>query len=103
MSKKRKTRKQKEKALTRHQISDNQAFVSPTYSISSIKNEKSSAYTTKTSDKKPLSDTVAQKDAEYLRHDITSITAASGMIIAFDILLFVLLNAGILHLHFLGY
>lgn len=103
MSKKRKTRKQKEKASIRHQIIDNTTFEAPVYSISGIKIEKASTDTAKTPDRKPLSDIAAQKDAEYLRHDITSITAASGMIIAFDILLFVLLNTGILHLHFLGY
>ena len=49
---------------------------------------------------KPMSE---QKDIAYLKHDMVAISAASGIIIGFDILLLVLLTTGGLRLGFLGY
>ncbi len=103
MSKKRKTRKQKETAHIRHTEELRHIHVhtdSPTYSVSGIKEKKETAE--KPSQNREV-DTYEQKDIAYLKHDITAITAASGIIVAFDILLFVLLSTGVLRLHFLGY
>ena len=97
MSKKRKTRREKEVAHIRHldQISnpDHQMI---TYSI-----PKKVTETIKTLPITRVS--TEQKDIDYLRHDIVSITAASGIIVAFDLLLFVLLTTNTLHLNVLGY
>lgn len=102
MSKKRKTRKQKKTANLRHSEELYNLHIhqeTPTYSITTLKTEK------KPSEKEvPLTkESYQQKDIAYLKHDITAITAASGIILAFDILLFTALSSGILRLHFLGY
>lgn len=106
MSKKRKTRKQKEAASSRH-VAETQVdhthhvhAESPTYSISGIK---PSNTTPPVNTPKNLDMTFIQKDAAYLRHDMTAITAASGIVAAFEVLLFVLLSTGFVHLNFLGY
>ena len=99
MSKKRKTRKQKEDASKRHVTETHIHLEQPTYSISTATTAKpiiTSASHVKTS-------TVNELDTAYLRKDMISIAAASGIILAFDILLFVLLKSGTLRLGFLGY
>ena len=102
MSKKRKTRKQKENSAVRLEHQHTHVHIdSPVYSISGITPldiKKATPLTVKSKDS-----TVAQKDAAYLKHDMIAITAASGIVAAFDILLFVLLTTGNLQLHFLGY
>lgn len=101
MSKKRKTRKQKELAKTHTHNIQQLDIKEPTYSILDIKpTEKKVEKPTQTFENE-LS--VEQKDIAYLKHDISAITAASGLILAFDILLFVLLTTGTFSLHFLGY
>lgn len=102
MSKKRKTRKQKEVAQSRHseELQKHHVHIEPTtYSITSLKTEKkvSAIETTQ------VKETFEQKDMVYLKHDITAITAASGIVAAFDILLIALLSTGVLHLNLLGY
>jgi hypothetical protein len=106
MSKKRKTRKQKELASTRHHVEIEQHThhihtQAPTYSVASLPSTK--AIPTEKKVVIPEGSTVAQKDAEYLKHDMVAITAASGIVAAFDVLLFALLATGFLHLNFLGY
>ena len=104
MSKKRKTRKQKEVASLRHNQQIQNVHVhadAPTYSIKDIKPEKDKTIIPAVLKKEET--TVEQKDAAYLRHDMFAITAASGIIASFDILLFVLLTTGVIHLNFLGY
>lgn len=100
MSKKRKTRKQKEMSQQRQvehlQHSHNEA---PIYSVKVSRTEASKNITVK----REVETTVAQKDAAYLRHDMVAISASTGIVLAFDILLFVLLNGGALKLNFLGY
>ncbi len=102
MSKKRKTRKQKETAHLRHSEELHKLHIhqeTPTYSITTVKAEKKQA-------EKEIShpkESYEEKDIAYLKHDMTAITAASGIVAAFDILLFVLLSTGFLRLHFLGY
>lgn len=97
MSKKRKTRKQKEqtskKIVTRvmHELPE-----TPTYTVK-VTPKKASAGSVKMNIAENLSDAI------YLRRDIISITSASGIILAFEILLFVLLASGVLKLNFLGY
>lgn len=102
MSKKRKTRKQKETAHLRYveQIQHQHIQVEAgTYTISGIKESKK-----ETEIKKPeIKESYEQKDIAYLKHDMVAITAASGIVAAFDILLFVLLSTGVIRLHFLGY
>lgn len=106
MSKKRKTRKQKEAATVRHaseqtvQHTHHIHAEAPTYSISGLKPAKSIVPSIIP---KQVDMTITQKDAEYLRHDMVAITAASGIVAAFDVLLFTLLSAGFIHLNFLGY
>ncbi len=101
MSKKRKTRKQKEIAHLRHidQIQHIQVEA-PTYTVPDLKTKEIKKVETK---KTPIETSVAQKDIEYLRHDMVAITAAAGIVGAFDILLFVLLLTRTIHLNFLGY
>lgn len=102
MSKKRKTRRQKETAHQRHTEEIQRLHIhaeTPTYSLSGIKPEKPADKILPPTKK----ETFEQKDIAYLKHDITAITAASGIIVAFDILLFVLLSTGFVRLHFLGY
>jgi hypothetical protein len=105
MSKKRKTRKQKELAHLRHNEQLQHVHIhtqEPTYSISDIKPTESKS-TISTDIKAKDLVTIEQKDAAYLKHDMVAITAASGIVAAFDILLFVLLTTGVIHLNFLGY
>lgn len=99
MAKKRKTKEQKEKAASRklHQLENSNSSTN-VYSI-----DRSILSTTK---KEKISDKVessSDKDQQYLRHDIFAISAASGIVIAFDILLFVMLSTGVIKLNFLGY
>ena len=100
MPKKRRTRKQKEIAQQRHiqQLTQPHAEA-PVYSvkINSPKNNQTAIV------KKVTETTVEQKDAAYLKHDMVAISAATGIVLACDILLFVLLNGGMLKLNFLGY
>lgn len=103
MSKKRKTRQQKVIAAARHTEHAHIHVDTPTYSIANLKPSLVASETTKEPLKSRVDTTVAQKDAAYLRHDMVAITAASGIVTAFDILLFVLLTTGVLHLRFLGY
>lgn len=100
MSKKRKTRKQKERAVLHKETQHEHLHIpvsAPTYTIE-VAQTTSKVENTKTPDKSAL-----DKDVEYLKQDIVKIAGASGIILAFDILLFVLLNSGTLKLHFLGY
>ena len=104
MSKKRKTRKEKEIATRRnadhitHQVSS----TIPTYSIKNIDIKK--PISTISNERIILTDEMSeQKDIAYLKHDMVAISAASGIIIGFDILLLVLLTTGGLRLGFLGY
>lgn len=102
MPKKRKTRKQKEIAQQRHieQLTHTHTHIeAPVYSVKINSSEKNQA----TVAKKGVETTVEQKDAAYLRHDMVAISAATGIVLACDILLFVLLNGGMLKLNFLGY
>lgn len=102
MSKKRKTRKEKEMAQKRHAEQIQHIHIqAPTYSIANLKPKEE---TKKAEIPKIQADkTVAQKDMAYLKHDMFLISAASGIVAAFDILLFVLLTTGTIHLRFLGY
>ncbi|MDO8269461.1 MAG: hypothetical protein Q7T54_02210 [Candidatus Levybacteria bacterium] len=100
MSKKRKTRKQKEQTTIRHAEQLQHIHIdAPVYSVVELKTKK----TPKSEAPKIDISTFEQKDAAYLRHDIVAITAASGIIVAFNILLFVLLTSGVIRLNFLGY
>jgi hypothetical protein len=102
MPKKRKTRKQKEIAQQRHIEHLNHTHThieAPVYSVKISPSQKPQTMTTKTI----AETTVEQKDAAYLRHDMVAISAATGIVLACDILLFVLLNGGALRLNFLGY
>lgn len=98
MSKKRKTRKQKEQAHQRHVEQVQHIHIdTPTYSVSGLKAE---PIATASKSKQPA--VKIDKNA-FLKKDMLSIAAASGIIVAFDILLFALLSSGILKLNFLGY
>lgn len=100
MSKKRKTRKQKEHAhLRQSEIVETIHIDTPTYTVAGLKN--TVVKPQKAVIERDLSTT--QKDQIYLKHDITAITAASGIIVALDILLFTLLSTGVFKLSFLGY
>lgn len=100
MSKKRKTRKQKEQATIRHAEQLQHVHIdTPVYSVGVLKAKK----TPKSEAPKIDTSTFEQKDAAYLRHDIVAITAASGIIVAFNVLLFTLLSTGVIRLNFLGY
>jgi hypothetical protein len=101
MTKTRKTRKQKEESSKRRIEQVQHLHVhtdSPTYTITGISTKKAQPDVAK----KEYS-SAEQADAAYLRHDIISITAASGIILAFDALLLILLASNTLHLNFLGY
>lgn len=98
MPKKRKTRKQKEIAATRHISPHMQALETPVYSIENIEIKQKAI-----APKIYTHDSVSQKDIAYLHHDITLITAAAGIIVAFDLLLFALLTRGVIHLSVFGY
>ncbi len=101
MSKKRKTRKQKEEAVKRHSQETSHIHIAsaPTYSVSSVTANVAStpARVQRTNSQTSLT------DYAYLRKDMVSIAAASGIILAFDALLLVLLKSGVLRLGFLGY
>jgi uncharacterized ion transporter superfamily protein YfcC len=100
MPKKRKTRKQKEITQQRHIDQLTHSHIeAPVYSVKINPSEKNQA----TVAKKGAETTVEQKDAAYLRHDMVAISAATGIVLACDILLFVLLNGGMVKLNFLGY
>ena len=98
MSKKRKTRKQKEISFLRRSVSHMHTLETPVYSIKDIAIKKKEIIP-----ETFIRESVSQKDIAYLRHDITLITAACGIIVAFDILLFALLTRGIIHLPAFGY
>lgn len=103
MSKKRKTRKQKETAHIRHSEEIQKLHIhqkAPIYSVTALKTMDEKLETKRTVS---INESYEQKDIAYLKHDIAAITAASGIVAAFDILLFVLLSTGFLRLHFLGY
>ncbi len=97
MSKKRKTRKQKEHASKRilSQIT-HEPSETPSYTVK-VAPKKGFVANVKINPPEDLS------DAAYLKKDINSISAASGIILASEILLFVLLASGVLKLNFLGY
>ncbi len=100
MSKKRKTRKQKELA---HERSLHQVHIQverPIYSISSESSKKVPVLKTAIAEEKIHLD---MNEVKYLKHDMRSIAAASGIVAAFDILLFVLLGSGVIHLNIFGY
>jgi len=105
MSKKRKTRKQKE-AISRRNINELPEHVhhihkeASTYSIEEIKHELPKIQREITI---PTESGAKLKDAAYLQHDMVAISAASGIVAAFDILLFALLATGFIHLRLLGY
>lgn len=100
MSKKRKTRSQKEKAVLRRdhhvEIAENEVVI-PTvsYSVSDIEQapKKSVLKTQK----------VELAHHNHLTRDMRTIGTATGIVLAFDILLFTLLSTGVLKLGFLGY
>lgn len=100
MSKKRKTRSQKERATERHTHphvhAESEAIAPISYSVKDIEIPTAK----KSLEQKPRKD-FAQFN--YLKKDIRTITVASGVVLAFDILLFTLLSTGVLNLGFLGY
>lgn len=99
MSKKRKTRKQKEQAKQRHTEFIQHIHVDPpTYSLPGITPPK-----TVKKEAKPVDADRQKNVAVFMKKDIVSIASASGIIIAFDILLLVLLSSGTVKLNFLGY
>lgn len=98
MSKKRKTRKQKEIASLRHNFIQAEKLEMPVYSIKDIKIQKK-----ETVPETFILESVSQKDTAYLRHDITLITVAAGIIVAFELLLFALLTRGVVRLPIFGY
>lgn len=99
MSKKRKTRKQKEHAVSRHSFHiSNTPEAKTSYSVTGLELKKVEK---KPENINPTNSSLA--DLRYLRKDITSISAAMGIVLAFNILLFVLLSTGVLKLNFLGY
>lgn len=96
MSKKRKTRKQKEKAVLRPAtVAVEETQKSQLYSIP--KSEKTSQVKAKPDTK------LSQHEFSYLRRDLISIASASGIIVAFNVLLAVLLFTSTVKLNFLGY
>ena len=105
MSKKRKTRKQKETA-SRRNINELPRHVHhihtepSTYSVEGVKPEQPNIQRNSIH---PANSSADLKDAAYLRHDMVAISAASGIVAAFDILLFALLSTGFIHLRVLGY
>lgn len=99
MSKKRKTRKQKEVAIKRHAEQIHVHIESPIYSIA----QKHKTIAPEKQVSQPIMATPKNADFSYLRKDMISISAAGGIILAFDALLFILLVSGTLKLGFLGY
>jgi hypothetical protein len=98
-----KKEQKKELASTRHHVEIEQHThhihtQAPTYSVASLPSTK--AIPTEKKVVIPEGSTVAQKDAEYLKHDMVAITAASGIVAAIDVLLFALLSTGFIHLNF---
>lgn len=102
MSKKRKTRSQKEKAVLRkeqrieHAPSVEKEPLAPSYTVKDIK-------PVPQKEKKEKEPIKTLPDFYYQKKDMKSIAAATGIIIAFNILLFTLLSTGVLRLGFLGY
>lgn len=97
MSKKRKTRKQKEQAKIRQpNVAVPENISVPSYSVKNIEVKKSS---TKQTGYEKIIDNA---NILYLRRDLISISAATGIVVAFNILLFTLLVNGV-KLNFLGY
>lgn len=96
MSKKRKTRKQKEEAQKRHILSSHiHEIEKPVYTISeSVKPAKKEVARTTNED---------LESNKFFKKDMTAIIGASGIILAFDILLYILLSTGTVRLGFLGY
>lgn len=95
MSKKRKTRRQKELAIKRHIHYSESANIT-SYSVEKPKKE----LKTTISNNKNL---FKNEDMLYLRKDMISIGFASGIVVAFNILLFTILATGVVRLNFLGY
>lgn len=101
MTKKRRTRKQKEATAQRVESKNQHIHLeSPTYSLTNLpktqvikkvdlENNGGNAY--------------SASEKSYLRKDMIAISAASGIILAFDFLLISLLSSGVLKLNFLGY
>lgn len=104
MSKKRKTRKQKELAAKRKTnitTVANQIDLSPIYKIEKIERAEK-AEKDETVEKKP-NRTLEKGDVAYLKKDVRHIIAATGIIVSLDILIFVLLNTGVVRLPMFGY
>lgn len=97
MSKKRKTRKQKEAAVKRHEIekSEMNTFV---YAFEKKSVESKIILS---APKQQINIAAAQKS--YLSQDIRKIAIAAGFILAFDILLFALLSRGVIRFPWFGY
>lgn len=100
---KRRTRKEKEIAAKRRISSTTTVIkepIAPIYSVKAIdlthKPTKSITQTKNNSESSKIGIT-------YLMQDIRSIAAAAGLVIAFDIVLFVLLQKGFIHLPMFGY
>lgn len=99
MSKKRKTRNQKEKTMIRHkqhvENSMENVIAPVSYSVKDIN----------VAAKKPATKELEKNSSQfnYLKHDIRTIGLATGIVLAFDVLLFTLLSTGVLNLGFLGY
>lgn len=98
MPKKRKTRKEKERTSQRKLIAEpvKEIASTPLYSISKTQIEH----------KKQNDDSSFPRgitDVIYLKQDIRNIIAAGGLVIAFDIVLYVLLLKGLIRLPLFGY
>lgn len=99
MSKKRKTRSQKEKTMIRREQhvghKQENAITPISYSVEDIN----------VTPKKTVAKEVQKNPSQvnYLKHDIRTIGLATGIVLAFDILLFTLLWTGTINFGFLGY
>ncbi len=99
MPHKRKTRKEKEKATLRR-TSSNMTVKStnlPTYTLPKA------SMASKTQKEEVDTTSESSGSAIYLKHDIRNIIAAGGMVIAFDLVLYLLLSRGLIRLPFFGY
>ena len=106
MSKKRKTRKEKERAIKhREQILVHVDL--PSYSIPKAPKDEnkqlSSSVEGTVPDVSVAQNLRPEKSKSYLKRDIFLIASASGIVIAFDALLFTLLTRGIIKLPLFGY
>jgi hypothetical protein len=102
MPRKHKTRKQREKtpkAIINQVEPIHQHSQPTTYTISV---PQASNLNSRTSKSVSSSD-FEKADAAYLRHDMVSIAKATGVIVAFNLILFTLLSTGVIKLNFLGY